>query len=621
MAGITVSATIPNNSRKPLLEETASVAISLLAIVVAQIVVSGGRLLVALFPWIFVLTIVRVRLGSHDIDRALCRFWLRGQCAKGEQCEFLHHLPQHIDVQGLTAAMHRVDIVDDREPSDNPRNDFPTLSQAEMRNGRRGGGPFQSQVRPADPSRTRWATTVKKPIPQPPTVRPGNGSNAADDPMVRSINGPVARPSPRIRLRPPSLLPTLPTGDALNKLYMAYRSRAIELGATRNACLARAAECWRRGDGAGAKRHSREAHELNGKMGLEAGKAAARLVRERARVAVEAVRARDTSWSDDPGDRAAKGKTCGSDLGVCLGIAKVGIQHEKRLSPEERTECLLDLHGLHSNEAVEVVEDFLVAVSLFHLFLAFRGPFLCTQMLTLMLIPFSLKLSISSALPILSWVKKNTQVHRMQGEARLVLDWQLAFASGSLNGDIHGPNVTGSSASIHLLMRSEDINKVYIPFPQDWHAPLGYIHSLMFFLSLDTFIPQFNQLLAVFSFHFTSMWSHVCIGDPLDVLACSGDSKRPPCCPLLPCRSVSASPYRNSSIAAILSIAHRIIHIWNSNYHRLEDQAVCYFLTQTTACYCLYAPFFLSNLSLATPSSADFVLVIVLKEHLNGSSL
>lgn len=24
---------------------------------------------------------------SHDVDRALCRFWLRGQCAKGDQCE------------------------------------------------------------------------------------------------------------------------------------------------------------------------------------------------------------------------------------------------------------------------------------------------------------------------------------------------------------------------------------------------------------------------------------------------------------------------------------------------------------------------------------------------------
>lgn len=25
--------------------------------------------------------------NSHDVDRALCRFWLRGSCAKGDQCE------------------------------------------------------------------------------------------------------------------------------------------------------------------------------------------------------------------------------------------------------------------------------------------------------------------------------------------------------------------------------------------------------------------------------------------------------------------------------------------------------------------------------------------------------
>jgi hypothetical protein len=150
---------------------------------------------------------------------------------------------------------------------------------------------------------------------------------------------------------------------------MAYRSQALELGAARNACLTKAAEAWRRGDGAGAKRHSREAHDLNTKMGLETGKAAAKLVRERARVAVEAVRTRDSSWSDDPNDRSEKGKLCGGSLGVCMGVASVnatgavGGGIDKRASAEERTECLLDLHGLHSGEAVEVVEDFLVAVS------------------------------------------------------------------------------------------------------------------------------------------------------------------------------------------------------------------------------------------------------------------
>ena len=26
---------------------------------------------------------------SHDLDRALCRFWLRGHCAKGPNCEYV----------------------------------------------------------------------------------------------------------------------------------------------------------------------------------------------------------------------------------------------------------------------------------------------------------------------------------------------------------------------------------------------------------------------------------------------------------------------------------------------------------------------------------------------------
>lgn len=176
------------------------------------------------------------------------------------------------------------------------------------------------------------------------------------------------RPSPRIKLRAPVLLPTLPTGEVLNSLYMTYRSRAIQLGAARNACLSRAADAWRRGDGAAAKRFSRDGHELNAKMSVEMADAAAKLVRERAMVAEQAVRARDGSWSDDPGDRSARGKACGGGLGIVLGVAGKdatgGAESGKGgLTSEERTEAMLDLHGLHSNEATEVLEKFLLAVS------------------------------------------------------------------------------------------------------------------------------------------------------------------------------------------------------------------------------------------------------------------
>ena len=173
------------------------------------------------------------------------------------------------------------------------------------------------------------------------------------------------RPSARIRLRAPLLLPTLSTGESINALYMSYRSRALQLGAARNACLSRAADAWRRGDGAAAKRFSREGHDLNAKMAAESAEAAAKLVRARANASESAVKNRDASWSSDPADRTSRGRVCGGGLGVCLGVVgkEVGDEYVK-LSQEERTEVALDLHGLHSNEATEVLEEFLLAVSL-----------------------------------------------------------------------------------------------------------------------------------------------------------------------------------------------------------------------------------------------------------------
>ena len=118
----------------------------------------------------------------------------------------------------------------------------------------------------------------------------------------------------------------------------------------------------RRGDGAAAKRFSREGHDLNVKMAAEMVEAAGKLVRERARLAEQAVRSQDVSWSDDPGDRSAHGRLCGAGLGVFLGIASSSTGGDTKLTPEERTEALLDLHGLHAAEATEVLEEYLLAV-------------------------------------------------------------------------------------------------------------------------------------------------------------------------------------------------------------------------------------------------------------------
>ena len=140
-------------------------------------------------------------------------------------------------------------------------------------------------------------------------------------------------------------------------------NRALRLGAARNACLSRAADAWRRGDGAAAKRFSREGHDLNARMTAENAEAAGKLVRARAAAAEGAVKGRDAGWSSDPQDRTSRGKVCGAGLGVCLGVVgKENGDEFGKLTPEERTEVMLDLHGLHSAEATEVLEEFLLAV-------------------------------------------------------------------------------------------------------------------------------------------------------------------------------------------------------------------------------------------------------------------
>ncbi|KAJ3754135.1 hypothetical protein EV360DRAFT_52192 [Lentinula raphanica] len=314
---------------------------------------------------------------SHDLERALCRFWLRGTCAKGENCEFLHHLPKDVDVQSLNDILARANLNSNNHHNQNynnvhnpPLDDFPVLGQTNGndKNKRNAYAPG------ADTGRTRFAAAVKKPV-QPPSNlglpsmasnadsaarREALGASAAADLHHRSaIIAP--RPSPRLRLRPPTLLPTLVTGESLNNMYMTYRSRALQLGQARNACLSRAADAWRRGDGAAAKRFSREGHDLNGKMSAEMRHAAGELVRQRALEFERAVRARDLGWSDDGADRTTRGKLAGAGLGVILGIASTGVGDGK-LTAEERTEAALDLHGLHANEATDVLEEFLLAL-------------------------------------------------------------------------------------------------------------------------------------------------------------------------------------------------------------------------------------------------------------------
>lgn len=295
----------------------------------------------------------------------------------------MHNLPPSMDPNSLNAAMQRLDVNSPggSRPGTPPvhgtygaGDDFPDLLAARLNRHAGVAGRF-------DPARNRFANAVKRPMPSAPVqtinvtggrFSPAPGAGAIGGPGSGTFSpapgagapGPAVpvqpRPSNRVKLHPPTLMPTLKTGAVANEQYMTARAASIRLGHARNACLARAADAFRRGDGAAAKRFSREGKALNEKMLSESHEAANVLVKERMKDAQAAVRERDPAWSDDARDRAERGRECGAGFGVVLGVASAGkVPDGGRLSSEERTECLIDLHTLHGSEGVDIVSHFL----------------------------------------------------------------------------------------------------------------------------------------------------------------------------------------------------------------------------------------------------------------------
>jgi hypothetical protein len=141
-------------------------------------------------------------------------------------------------------------------------------------------------------------------------------------------------------------MPTLTTGAALTDSYASYRSTFIDLGAARAKCLQRAADCWKRGDGAGARTWSREAqaHDVQRQA---AGRDAARQILADRKAELKAAVGRDNQREgrvDAAADRGARGKDCGTGLGVLLGVAaSAAVTNGSNISSAERTEAALDL--------------------------------------------------------------------------------------------------------------------------------------------------------------------------------------------------------------------------------------------------------------------------------------
>ncbi|KAK4046070.1 hypothetical protein OIV83_006375 [Microbotryomycetes sp. JL201] len=302
---------------------------------------------------------------SHDVSRAVCKFWLRGHCLKGEgRCDFLHSIPpvMQADFEQRSQRRRAGHYPEDESIDDGPDLDFPILGH---NNGIRQPGQRSAQL---DPTRTRFSGAVKFGSKVPVTPASTAAASLARMPPAPAAPTRDAMPKPkrsvRITLRAPMLLPTLPTGSALAALYVKYRSSFLELGANRNKCLARAAECWKRGDGAGARKFSREAQDWSRQVAIEGRDSAAKIVEERKRVLREAVVNNEgrQGQTDDGPDRKVRGQDKGG--GIVLGVVSQNAlpNNERALTADERTEVALDLHALHTDEAISFMGDFLQAL-------------------------------------------------------------------------------------------------------------------------------------------------------------------------------------------------------------------------------------------------------------------
>ncbi|GAA5870766.1 hypothetical protein JCM8547_001703 [Rhodosporidiobolus lusitaniae] len=295
---------------------------------------------------------------SHDVGKAVCKFWLRGHCLKGDgRCDFLHTIPPIMRADFEARSRQRYDTLHPPEagPDEGPELDFPTLGDAPRSRRPMGGSSAPSRGIQLDPARTRFAGAVKYGQ----KVQAPMSTRSAATPSRDNL--PAARKSARITLRPPALLPTLPTGQSLAALYIRYRQNFLELGANRNKCLAKAAECWKRGDGAGARKWSREAQDWSRQVAIEGRDSALRIVEERKRILKEAIDRNEhrAGTTDDAPDRKARGHERGG--GICLGVVSPAVlDGGSTLTEDERTEVALDLHALHTDEAISFMGDFLL---------------------------------------------------------------------------------------------------------------------------------------------------------------------------------------------------------------------------------------------------------------------
>ncbi|KAI8973839.1 hypothetical protein BDF20DRAFT_677894 [Mycotypha africana] len=261
---------------------------------------------------------------SHDLQDKICKFWLQGSCLKGNACEFSHN----IDLQEIankittttTSALptavtnlynseeypalmalgndNKKSIASTQSITNSQRDvsveeEFPTLASAAK---------IASNKKVVNKSSstkaTNFADVAKKKKDEPIKTK-----------QLLMKNNKYRYSSQSYRyttheLSQPVHIPWLETGSSLNSVYLKERQKAIEYGTLRNRFFNKATEFYLKGDGAKAKLYSMEAKHYN------------RLMRE------------------------------------------MHAEASKRIfESRSKNQAFIDLHGLHEDEAMEIVDE------------------------------------------------------------------------------------------------------------------------------------------------------------------------------------------------------------------------------------------------------------------------
>ncbi|KAI9316850.1 hypothetical protein BX666DRAFT_1947489 [Dichotomocladium elegans] len=253
---------------------------------------------------------------AHDLEVKVCKFWLQGSCLKGDFCEFSHHIDVHEVANKISSSQHPQPVThvqfDKKEyPDLGGRDSKPNESMNINTNFIHGQPGEQSQLEEEFPALGVAAKMKKSPKPIGKMVinfaeaakrkapHKGKANTSKDMKPKRNMDSGLMK-----RLRQPVNIPWLVSGDPLNQEYLKQREQAIQYGLLRNRFFSRATAYYLQGNGAKAKAYSDQAKYYNRLMQEMHNEASLRIFEKR-------------------------------------------NQHE----------AFIDLHGLHVDEALDIVQD------------------------------------------------------------------------------------------------------------------------------------------------------------------------------------------------------------------------------------------------------------------------